>query len=386
MHRMMLIPTLVLAVTISATAQAFASTGPVWRVQPTPTPAGAKSPGLVGVSCASTTACTAVGRYFTSNVGVTLAERWNGTNWRIESTPVVVGARENDLNAVSCPSTSRCTAVGGSIVGGNGAELVEYWNGSGWAIQPTPSTYHADLLGVSCPSTTTCTAVGDYINASVVVVTLAERWNGNGWTVQPTSNPGGGSDVLQGVSCPSTTVCTAVGSYSSSSGASVTLAERWNGSTWSVQSTPNPAGAARSVLVAVSCSSSTACTAVGDYPSPAGAGALVAFAERWDGATWAIESTPSPAGAKSNALQGVSCPSTSSCTAVGSFENSSGVRQTLALQWNGTSWVLQSTPNPPGGVSVVLYGLACPSATVCGAVGTYKNEEHVRVTLAERYS
>ena len=385
MHRMLLAPTLVMAVTISATAQAFASSAPVWTVQPTPTPAGAKSPDLVGVSCASTTACTAVGRYFTSNVGVTLAERWNGTTWRIESTPVVVGSRENDLNAVSCPSTNRCTAVGDSIVGGNGAELVEYWNGSGWAIQPTPSTSDADLLAVSCPSITTCTAVGDYINASVVV-TLAERWNGSSWTVQPTSNPGSGSDLLQGVACPTSTVCTAVGSYSSSSGPSVTLAERWNGSTWAVQPTPNPAGAARSVLVAVSCSSPSACTAVGDYPSPAGAGALVAFAERRNGANWTIESTPAPAGATSDSLQGVSCPSTSNCAAVGSYEDSSGVRRTLAEQWNGTSWVLQSTPNPPGGVSVVLYGLACPTPGVCTAVGTYKNEEHRRVTLAERSS
>jgi hypothetical protein len=37
--------------------------------------------------------------------------------------------------------------------------------------------------------------------------------------------------------------CTAVGVYSKGSdGAQVTLAEAWNGTAWSVQSTPNPKG------------------------------------------------------------------------------------------------------------------------------------------------
>jgi len=41
------------------------------------------------------------------------------------------------------------------------------------------------------------------------------------------------------------------------------LAEHWNGSTWAIQATPNPAGAAVSMLSGISCVSSTTCTAVG---------------------------------------------------------------------------------------------------------------------------
>jgi hypothetical protein len=38
------------------------------------------------------------------------------------------------------------------------------------------------------------------------------------------------------------------------------------------------------------------------------------------------------------------------------------------MRWNGSSWALQSTPSTPGGASE-LFGVSCPSATACTAVG-----------------
>ena len=78
--------------------------------------------------------------------------------------------------------------------------------------------------------------------------------------------------VLQGVSCTSATACTAVGDYVNRDGTQVTLAERWNGTSWTIQSTPNPTGAQyagwTATLQGVSCTSATACTAVGTTPPP----------------------------------------------------------------------------------------------------------------------
>jgi hypothetical protein len=48
-------------------------------------------------------------------------------------------------------------------------------------------------------------------------------------------------------------------------------------------------------------------------------------------------------------LNGVSCPSSISCTAVGYYFPGSG-RQALAEHWNGTAWSIQHTPNPVGAV------------------------------------
>jgi len=68
---------------------------------------------------------------------------------------------------------------------------------------------------------------------------------------------------LDSVSCPTTNDCTAVGTYATSS-ADLPLAERWNGSAWSSQTTPNPF--ADTFPYGVSCSAATSCTAVGfDY-------------------------------------------------------------------------------------------------------------------------
>src|SRR6476661_3698430 len=75
---------------------------------------------------------------------------------------------------------------------------------------------------------------------------------------------------LYGASCTSASACTAVGDYVTSTGASKTLAEHWNGTAWAVQSTPTPSGAADSFLQDVACTSASACTAVGYYATSAG--------------------------------------------------------------------------------------------------------------------
>lgn len=252
--------------------------------------------------------------------------------------------------------------------------LAERWTGTSWAIQPTPIPSGAggdsDLSGISCTSATACTAVGSYINSTGHRVTLAERWNGTSWTVQPTPNPlGADSSDLKGVSCTSATACTAVGSYTSyvgTEGTQATLAERWNGTSWTIQSTPT--GADGRLLEGVSCTSATACTAVGEYRN--GAGAVVTLAERWDGTSWAIQPTPNPTGAQLSYLQGVSCTSATACTAVG-FSDGNAPPVTLAMGWNGTGWTLQPTPDPTGGQSASrrLEGVSCTTAPTCTAVG-----------------
>src|SRR5215831_9369519 len=65
-----------------------------------------------------------------------------------------------------------------------------------------------------------------------------------GWSVTPSPNPRAANGALNAVSCPTTSVCMAVGLHVRESGLGVTLAEQRRGSIWTVQSTPNPRGAA----------------------------------------------------------------------------------------------------------------------------------------------
>jgi hypothetical protein len=352
--------------------------GASWAIQRSPSPLGAEASGLTGISCASATACTAVGNAnahedeFGSGA---LAERWNGTRWAIEPTPRVPGALGGDLSdsglsAVSCTSASSCTAVGyyrAPDSGGFGylAGLAERWNGTAWAAQPLPtSAEFSPLAGVSCTSATSCMAVGIFFKKTAPYKVLAERWNGTTWTAEAAPSPAGNEDVsMGGVSCTSATACTLVGSYENGDN-QYTLAERWNGTTWAIQTTPNAAGSAESWLTGVSCTSATACIAVG-YASGTKAGSVeVPLAERWNGTTWTILPTPNPAGPV-NELDGVSCRSATACTAVGQRTS-----RTLAEQWNGKTWAIQGTPHP-GVSSNELSSVFCAAAVPCTAAGNY---------------
>jgi len=301
---------------------------------------------LYGASCTSASACTAVGDYVT-NTGAskTLAERWNGTAWTLQSTPNPSGA--SYLNGVSCTSASACTAVGWYVTSTNATlTLAENWNGTTWTLQSTPNpsgAAHSFLQDVACTSASACTATGYYATSAGVDQALAESWNGTTWTLQSTPTPSGAtSSALSGVSCTSASACTATGYYATSAGVYQTLAETWNGTTWTLQSTPTPSGATSSALSGVSCTSASACTSVGWYGvSP---GAYETLAETWNGTTWAIQSTPNRTAATSSYLFGVSCTSASACTATG-YDLSPSYKA-LAERWNGTTWTLQSTPNP----------------------------------------
>jgi hypothetical protein len=346
--------------------------GSSWSIQTTPNPSGATAAILDGISCSAGTACTAVGGYSTTTnlPNQTLAERWNGASWTIQSTPNPASGTPL-LGGVSCPAAAACTAVGSAAPGSSSTPLIEHWNGASWAIQSAPSPAGAIFTptsGVSCTAAAACTAVGAETGGSLPS-TLAERLDGAGWTIQTTANVTGALvSSLDGVSCRAASSCAAVGSFLNG-GKRRMLAEAWNGSSWRVKSMPNPA-TSRGILSAVSCTASTACTAVGSYLN--GSGFTVTLAERWNGTSWAVQSTPNPAGSTNASLNGVSCPSATSCMAVGKFFDSNTSRWTrLAEQWNGTSWALKPTQNASGETFSTFNGVACTSSTSCTTVGGY---------------
>src|SRR6202035_4611038 len=98
------------------------------------------------------------------------------------------------------------------------------------------------------------------------LVPLVERWNGTAWSVQ--ASPAGRGGSLAGVSCTSATACTAVGTTTNAAGLTAGLAEQWNGLSWRNVPTPQIPNSPYAVLSAVSCSSATACTAVGSTTAP----------------------------------------------------------------------------------------------------------------------
>ena len=182
------------------------------------------------------------------------------------------------------------------------------------------------------------------------------------WSVVTSPLPAGAtSGELTGVSCATATTCFAVGDYHG--GSFRTLVVRRNTKAWSVVASPNPKGAISSRFYGVSCPTAATCFAVGQSAGNA-------FAERWNGKAWATVATPKPSGTTGSGLNGVSCPSATSCFAVGQFKDASGPQKTLIEHWNGSSWTVVGHPKLTGG-NRYLFAVSCASSTSCVAVGKH---------------
>jgi hypothetical protein len=324
---------------------------------------------LVGVSCTTVHACMAVGTRLTSGPAessYTLAEKWNGKTWTVIPTPNPKSSLGNDLYGVACSSANVCMAVGMHQIPHGGVPLAEEWNGKTWTVKRTPTPdNNSSLVSVSCSSANACVATGFAINNHNNW--FAEAWNGRTWTLKTAPRPAATTySGLGSVSCASARVCIAVGKYQvNDSSKSRTLAETWDGKTWTINATPNPSsGANGTELNGVSCSSSQACVAVGSS----------GLVETWNGKAWAIMASRNTRKDAGDTLQALSCRSAHGCVAVGSALSNSVAEGSkgLAEAWNGRVWTFEPFPNPAGATEVLLADVSCSSVLDCVAVGSYQ--------------
>jgi hypothetical protein len=384
--------------------------GVSWSVVPSDNSSATENDELFGVACSSTSDCWAVGDHDTADfLSLTLIEHWNGNSWNIVASPDSSGV--NGLRGVACVSESDCWAVGYSP-GAPGSAIIIHWDGTSWSIPGSSSipirylysvacaasdcwavgtignpeqtvTLHSDngewvtvsspnvagpaeshLEGIACPSPSDCWAAGYYRNTSVSGIplqTLIEHWDGTSWSIVSSPNPSTTENYLYSVTCPSGSDCWAVG-YGGG-----TLIEHWDGNTWTIVPSPNYPGLSN-VLLSVTCPSASDCWAVGN----SGPNTLI---EHWDGTSWSI--VPSPNGN----LYSVTCTSVSDCWAVGT-----SVGRTLIEHWNGITWLIMPSPNvgnAANGVGNTLNEVTCASASDCWAVGYYT--EFGYYTLAEHW-
>ena len=350
-----------------------------------PADSGSEVP-LLGVSCTSVSACTAVGTYSnTSGVWGAMGNSWNGASWPSEPVIANPGPKNGALASVSCTSASSCVAVGHYENSSKEVlSLAEGKSGSSWTVQPTVDPAGGkptELYGVSCATASSCTAVGhSFATGAGIWGAMGEEWNGSTWSLLPVVvNPGKKNGFLKAVSCVTATWCMAVGSYGTSSGIGVTLAEERNGGTWTVKTTPNPSSS-NSVLNGISCTSTTFCIAVGSsavsvwIEGPEGGHSALLYlpiAERWNGSTWTLESFPLPKkDGENEALNSVSCVSSSLCFAVG-LKFGPGYRKKVIKSRNASTWTTTTTPEPVLGPESTLSGISCTAATSCMTIGDY---------------
>jgi hypothetical protein len=311
--------------------------------------------GLGGVSCPAADSCVAVGAMRGGTTGSTVpaVEQWNGVSWRwVPTTPPGIHLLGDSLTAVSCPSTAFCMAAG---------SYFSRWNGSIWSSLPDVPA--GGLKAISCTSATFCVAVGQqYVNCpSCFTQTLIEQWNGSTWSVVSSPNQGSGlANTLNGVACSMPMRCQAVGTFSNGS-LNQTLAEEWNGLAWIIVPSPDTPPNVSQGLNSLSCAASTACMAVG---SSANGPAQQTLVEQWNGISWSIVASPNTASDQDNVLNGVSCSSMVSCHATGTSRPSNGTAPLFEV-WDGASWSIQ----PSLQAAIAGTAISCSSANQCAAVG-----------------
>jgi len=249
------------------------------------------------------------------------------------SAPSPSGFTTTFLQAITCTSATNCWAAGSSSGSSSFATLIERWNGSKWSIvsSPSPSTARPDVLsGVACGSASQCWAVGYWFPGSFSG-SLTEKWNGSKWSVLTTPNTSSGE--LAGDGCTSSSACLAVGIGDNL----LVIAQHWNGTKWAATTPVSPSGASSSELNAVACTGAPACESVGTYSA---SGANPTLGEGWNGSKWTLQAMPSISGSIFATLEGISCPKSGDCWAAGLSDASSGASTPLLERWNGKTWSL----------------------------------------------
>jgi hypothetical protein len=339
---------------------------------------------LTSVSSDSASDAWAVGSYTSNTTGVrdTLILHWNGTAWSRVPSPSP-GSRFNVLNGVSAAGTKNAWAVGFYRNQSAGAlPLILRWNGTAWSqvAAPAPGLPETELNGVSTVSGREAWAAGFAGQpATGQFATLILHWNGTAWSLMTSPDPSPKDSFLQGVSAAQGGGAWAVGSYLRGKTLQ-TLVLKWSAQAWIQVKSASPAPAGRyNLLDGVSAIGRGHAWAVGNNPdTTTGPGQTLAL--QWNGTSWPRVPSPDP-GAGANELNAVSADSPTDAWAVGdsALALSGGPLDTLILHWDGTAWSQVSSPSP-GPATNVLNGVSADSATGAWAVGYYLSKS-VRDTL-----
>ena len=307
---------------------------------------------LNGVDCSSSSVCTAVGQDLSTGSPMTAVV----TSGQV-GTPVDAPV-SGFFTAVSCPSDGPCVRVGQN----DSLVAVAQADGAVSTVSST-GTGPGSLSGVSCTTTQNCVAVGQNV-ATLAPMYVAEV-NGTWGTPTDVTLNGSLGGTLSAISCSSGSDCVAVGQNNNTL---LPLLVTETAGVWGAPHDLVSDVVGQGIFTAVSCASSGECVAVGHE-----AVTNTPFAIREHNGTWGTVTRlttiklPDATVALQGYFTGVSCPTTSSCTAVG-YDVDKALPFVTSL--NNNTWstpLLVATDRAKNGVE--LNGISCVDSATCMAVG-----------------
>lgn len=336
---------------------------------------------LSQVTCASSSSlCVAVGSTTASPTGVALVSDDDGVVWSAPQDVNSTSVQTNGLSAVSCPSAAECVAVGQDAAGSEGVVSVgtetTTTSGSSWSWNPVLVSNTYNLEGISCPSTSFCMAVGQSTSGGNGITELLSVSGGSATALSnspalgfPSSDDSYGTEV----SCPSTTECVALVFDSTSQAEAANVLSDTQGGPWMMVAAadlPNSTVSPPTYVFGLDCPTTSECVADGEANyggSPQSYGIVTTLSYSNGTLTWGTPQEPSAGSVTPIGLVGIACPTASDCVAVGAANG--GLDATTVTTNGGTTWSTPLLfPGPLGFDSV-----ACPSQGNCVAVAPYNS-------------
>jgi hypothetical protein len=152
---------------------------------------------MFGISARATNDVWAVG---TVGLGATFVEHYDGTAWSVVASPGP-GQGQKTLFGVTALAPNDAWAVGFFVEAANQDRpqktLIEHWDGTSWKVVPSPNvggantqTISNQLRGVIAVSANDVWAFGDTdAFGPSKIINLVLHWNGTAWAIVPSPDP-----------------------------------------------------------------------------------------------------------------------------------------------------------------------------------------------------
>jgi len=378
--KLLLVTALAMAMSVTARpagARPAAGCGSGFVVVPSPSP-GTNIQSLLSVTALSSTDAWAVGfaGYIDAHgmfAELPLIEHWDGSAWSISGGHLGQGV----LAGVAAVGPNDVWAVGHR--GLDPLEmraLIVHYDGTRWSVVPSPSAHEGTLGAVAVAGPDDIWAAGIEL---ATFRTVIEHWDGSTWATVAHPSPTSSYVNFGALSAVASDDVWLVGSYLNDRGVSRTLAEHFDGSSWSRVPTPNM-GAKSTSLGGVVAVASNEVWAAGSYAvTDARSKTLLAH---WDGVSW--ELVPPNSGAYASTAGGMAGRSNHDLWAVGNVTDPAGAEpDTMVLHSRGTAWSPEPSENA-GDLENTLIGSAESPDGDVWAVGFYQ-EPGVNKTLVEHH-
>jgi hypothetical protein len=306
----------------------------------------------------------------------------------------------SDLFSVSCASPGNCSAGGNYALNAKRSQafVVDETNGVWGAAQTVPgftnrdASVNTEVYVMSCPSAGNCSAGGTFAVGSqnTVVFVMSEKdgtW-GRAIEVPGSSRFNSGAGFITSLSCTSAGNCSAggilpVANSTTISGAFVVNETHgvW-GHAIELSGPPsfNHNGAG---VDALSCASAGNCSAGGNFPKSENGKNTPSFVANETNGVWG-KAQALPGSATLNLgeseLRSLSCGAPGNCSAVGQYQQRSGVPRAYLVSESSGVW--GRAVNVPGLVALnhghlsSLTTISCAAKGDCVAGGSYGNASH----------